>query len=112
MYREMRDRSCGRARWLSRMLASCAYPTPLLLALFLLDLAAGLVVFLPLVGRRNAGVKFYRLVLVISGALSLCALVAHFFARRRDLVMFDETLVVCTVWVLMTLRYPKRLVFR
>src|SRR3954452_20946552 len=84
---------------------SVPYPTPVLLALFLLDLAAGLVVFLPLVGRRNAGVKFYRLVLVISGALSLCALVAHLFARRRDLVMFDETLVVCTVWVLMTLRY-------
>ena len=43
----------------------------MLLALFLLDLAAGLVLFLPLVGRRNAGPKFY-----------------------------------------LTLRYPKRLVFR
>ena len=84
----------------------------MLLALFLLDLAAGLVVFLPLVGRRNAGVKFYRLVMVIAGALSLCALVAHLFAGRRDLVLFDETLAVFTIWVLMTLRYPKRLVFR
>jgi len=41
----------------------------LLLALFLIDLAAGLYIFLPLVGRRNAGVKFYRLVFITSAAL-------------------------------------------
>src|ERR1700680_513727 len=45
----------------------------LLLALFLIDLAAGLVLFLPLVGRRNAGVKFYRLILIVAGALTICA---------------------------------------
>jgi len=44
-----------------------------LLALFLIDLAAGLVVFLPLVGRRNAGVKFYRMTFIISAALAACA---------------------------------------
>jgi hypothetical protein len=83
-----------------------------LLALFLLDLAAGLVVFLPLVGRRNAGVKFYRLVLVISGALVVIAAAAHALAGRRDLSMIDLTLVVVSAWVLLTLRYPKRLIFR
>jgi len=83
-----------------------------LLALFLLDLAAGLVVFLPLVGRRNAGVKFYRLVLVISGALVVIATAAHALAGRRDLAMIDLTLVVLSAWVLLTLRYPKRLIFR
>jgi hypothetical protein len=83
-----------------------------LLALFLLDLAAGLVVFLPLVGRRNAGVKFYRLVLVIAGALVVIATAAHALAGRRDLAMIDLTLVVLSAWVLLTLRYPKRLIFR
>jgi hypothetical protein len=83
-----------------------------LLALFLIDLAAGLVVFLPLVGRRNAGVKFYRLVLSISGALALGATIAHEFAQRNDLAMLDATIIATTIWVLMTLRYPKRLIFR
>jgi hypothetical protein len=83
-----------------------------LLALFLLDLAAGLVVFLPLAGRRNAGVKFYRLVLVISGALVVIATAAHALAGRSDLAITDLTLVVLSVWVLLTLRYPKRLIFR
>jgi len=83
-----------------------------LLALFLIDLAAGLAVFLPLVGRRTAGVKFYRLVLTISGALVVCAAIAHAFARRNDLAMLDATLIAVTIWVLLTLRYPKRLVFR
>ena len=45
----------------------------MLLALFLIDLAAGLYVSLPLVGRRNAGVKFYRLILIVTGALVICA---------------------------------------
>ena len=84
----------------------------MLLALFLIDLAAGLVVFLPLVGRRNAGVKFYRLVLVISGALVLGAMLAHGFAKRSDLVAIDASLILFTLWVLVTLRYPKRLIFK
>jgi len=83
-----------------------------LLALFLIDLAAGLVVFLPLVGRRNAGVKFYRLVLVISGALVLCAIAAHAFAKRIDLAEIDASLILFTLWVLFTLRWPKRVIFR
>src|SRR5258707_10744006 len=44
-----------------------------LLALFLIDLAAGLYLFLPFVGRRNAGVKFYRLVFITSAVLAACA---------------------------------------
>ena len=49
----------------------------MLLALFLIDTAAGLYLFLPLVGRRNAGVKFYRMIFLIGGALALCAAMAH-----------------------------------
>jgi hypothetical protein len=84
----------------------------MLLALFLLDTAAGLYLFLPLVGRRNAGVKFYRLILLVGGALALCAAVAHAMASRRDLAMADAAVVALTALVLFTLRYPKRLVFR
>jgi hypothetical protein len=84
----------------------------MLLALFLLDLAAGLYLFLPLVGRRTAGVKFYRLILLISGSLTLCAAVAHAMANRRDLAMADVAAVALTALVLFVLRYPKRLIFR
>ena len=52
----------------------------MLLALFLIDTAAGLYLFLPLVGRREAGVKFYRMILLIGGALAVCALLAHHMA--------------------------------
>jgi hypothetical protein len=83
-----------------------------LLALFLVDLAAGLVLFLPLVGRRNAGVKFYRLVLIIGGALMLLAAGAHVLAHRRDLAIYDGVVVALTAIVLAVLRYPKRFVFR
>lgn len=78
----------------------------MLLALFLIDLAAGLVLFLPLVGRRNAGVKFYRLILITSGVLAGCAAVA------RPLAADAAVLVALTIVVYLTLRYPKRLVFR
>ncbi len=84
----------------------------MLLALFLLDTAAGLYLFLPLVGRRNAGVKFYRLILIVGGSLVLCAAVAHAMASRRDLAMADAAIVVLTALVWLTLRYPKRLIFR
>jgi hypothetical protein len=83
-----------------------------LLALFLIDTAAGLYLFLPLVGRRNAGVKFYRLILLISGALSACAAVAHAMAGRRELAMADAATVALAALVLVVLRYPKRLIFR
>ena len=77
----------------------------MLLALFLIDVAAGLYLFLPLVGRRNAGVKFYRLILIVSGALVLCASVAHWDTN-------DAILIGLTIIVYVTLRYPKRLIFR
>jgi len=83
-----------------------------LLALFLIDLAAGLLAFLPLVGRRNAGVKFYRMMLIISGALAALAGGAHAVARARELAMADAVCVVLTVVVWFVLRYPKRLVYR
>jgi hypothetical protein len=84
----------------------------MLLALFLLDTAAGLYLFLPLVGRRNAGVKFYRLILLIGGVLALCAAIAHAMASRRDLAYTDTALVALTALVLFLLRFPKRLIFR
>jgi hypothetical protein len=81
----------------------------MLLALFLIDLAAGLYLFLPLVGRRNAGVKFYRLILITSGALALCALVASHSTQSS---VFEAIAVGLTIIVYVTLRYPKRLIFR
>lgn len=84
----------------------------MLLALFLLDAAAGLYLFLPLVGRRNAGAKFYRMVYLIGGALAICAAMAHAMAGRRDLAMADSAIVALTVVVWLVLRYPKRLIFR
>ena len=84
----------------------------MLLALFLIDLAAGLYLFLPLVGRRNAGVKFYRLILITSGALALCAQLAAFTAHGYGIRVFEASSVPLTIIVYVTLRYPKRLVFR
>lgn len=84
----------------------------MLLALFLIELAAGLYLFLPLVGRRNAGVKFYRMILLISGALTLGALVAHQMARRSDLTGGAAAILGLTVAVWFSMRYPKRFVFR
>src|SRR6185436_3867422 len=84
----------------------------MLLALFLIDLAAGLIVFLPLIGRRNAGVKFYRMVFLISAALAACAAAAHAMARARELAILDVVPVALAIFVWFVLRYPKRLVFR
>lgn len=84
----------------------------MLLALFLVDLAAGLYVFLPLVGRRNAGVKFYRLVLITFGVLMIAAAIAHALANARELAIADGVLVVITAVVYFVLRFPKRLVFQ
>lgn len=78
----------------------------MLLALFLIDLAAGLVLFLPLVGRRNAGVKFYRLIFITSGVLAAGVAVAP--PLRLDAAV----IVALTIAVYVTLRYPKRVVFR
>lgn len=82
----------------------------MLLALFLIDTAAGLYLFLPLIGRRNAGAKFYRLILIVSGALSFCALIAVALARGSP--VGTSALVLLTVIVYFTLRTPKRLSFR
>ena len=84
----------------------------MLLALFLIDLAAGLVLFLPLVGRRNAGVKFYRLVFIIGATLALLAAAAHINAHRNDLAIADAVIVALTAVVFAVLRYPKRFIFR
>lgn len=84
----------------------------MLLALFLIDAAAGLYLFLPLVGRRNAGVKFYRLILITAGALAVCASAAHAMAGRRDLALADAAVIALTLLVYVVLRYPKRFVFR
>ncbi|MFL6247557.1 MAG: hypothetical protein ACJ74H_16150 [Thermoanaerobaculia bacterium] len=84
----------------------------MLLALFLLDVAAGLYLFLPLVGRRNAGVKFYRLILLVGGTLALCAAIAHAMASRADLAYADSAIVALTALTLLVLRFPKRLIFR
>jgi len=83
-----------------------------LLALFLIDSAAGLYLFLPLVGRRNAGVKFHRLILIVAGALAACALIAHLMAGRRDLAVADAAIPALTLFVWLVLRYPKRLIYR
>jgi hypothetical protein len=84
----------------------------MLLALFLIDLAAGLYLFLPLVGRRNAGVKFYRMIFLIGGALAVSAAIAHLLAGRRELAVADGVIVALTILVYVVLRYPKRLIFR
>jgi len=83
-----------------------------LLALFLIDLAAGLYVFLPFVGRRNAGVKFYRLIFITCAVLAACAAGSHLLARANGLAIADGALVALTAFVYLVLRYPKRLVFR
>ena len=84
----------------------------MLLALFTIQLAAGLCVFLPLVGRRTAGPKFYRLVLMISGALAAVSIAAHLNAQRQPLAAFDGVALVSTALLWYVLRYPKRLIFR
>jgi hypothetical protein len=84
----------------------------MLLALFLIDAAAGLYLFLPLVGRRNAGVKFYRLIYIVGGVLALCAAIAHRMANRRDLGLADAIVVALTLTTWFVLRYPKRLIYQ
>jgi hypothetical protein len=84
----------------------------MLLALFLINLAAGLYLFLPLVGRRNAGVKFYRLIFIVCGALNAIAAGAHWMAGAHDLAIGGAIVLALIVVVWVVLRYPKRLVFR
>ena len=75
---------------LARERSGTASMRRVLLALFLIDLAAGLYLFLPLVGRRNAGVKFYRLILIIGArARRLRGRSRTAMAGRRDLAIAD-----------------------
>lgn len=71
-----------------------------------------MVFFLPLVGRRNAGPKFYRLTLAIAAGLMLCAAGAHFHARQQSLLALDLLATALAAIVITLLRYPKRMVFR
>ncbi|HVT01775.1 MAG TPA: hypothetical protein VHL58_00190 [Thermoanaerobaculia bacterium] len=84
----------------------------LLLALFLLESAAGLFLFLPLVGRRNAGVKFYRLIFITCVALDAGAAISYGVARQWPLVWCSVALLASTLFVYFVLRYPKRLIYR
>ncbi len=83
-----------------------------LLATFLLNLAAGLYLFLPLVGRRSAGVKFYRLILITTSALVLGAAAAHWLGNRRDLATHDLLLVALSALLYVVFRFPRRFVYR
>jgi hypothetical protein len=98
-----------------------------LLALFVIHLAAGLYLSLPLIGRRNAGVKFYRLTLIIAGVLTAIAIAAHLSVappiaaasgeiagatHAQRLAVLDASALVLTALVYFVLRYPKRLIFR
>lgn len=83
----------------------------MLLALFLLELATGLILFLPLVGRRNAGAKFYRLILVIAAGLTVAAAISHLLARAFMPALADGGLILLAGCFLLVFRFPKRLVF-
>jgi hypothetical protein len=75
------------------------------------QLAAGLYLFLPLVGRRNAGVKFYRLMLLITAALVFAAGVAQWLAAQPRFLPASAALLLLTLLVWVVLRYPKRLIY-
>jgi len=83
----------------------------MLLALFLLQLAAGLYLFLPLIGRRVAGTKFYRLMFVIVAALALSAAIAHALAGWSDLAILDASCAIFLGLAYFFMKWPKRLVF-
>ncbi len=67
---------------------------------------------LPLVGRRNAGPKFYRLILVLSLAFLVCAAVAHILAGARTLALNDVVAMLALAFLLTVLRYPRRFIYR
>ena len=81
------------------------------LALFLLETAAGLYLFLPLVGRRNAGAKFYRLILVIAATLVFGAAIAHAAAHRPMLVYGDVALLAAQLVFGLVFRFPTRTMY-
>ena len=84
----------------------------MLLGLFLVELAAGLYLFLPLVGRRNAGVKFYRLILLITTALVIIAAIAQRMAGREDIAVWGIAILVLSAVVWWRMGQPRRLLYR
>lgn len=84
----------------------------MLLAVFLLELATGLYCFLPLVGRRNAGTKFYRLILMICAALTGVAALTLWLAGARELLIGCIGILLLSAIYWLALRYPKRLIFK
>jgi len=81
------------------------------LALFFLEAAAGLYLFLPWVGRRNAGAKFYRMILVIAATLVFGAAIAHAAAHRPSLVYGDVALLVAHLLFGLVFRFPTRRIY-
>ena len=84
----------------------------MLLALFLLELSTGLYLFLPLVGRRNAGTKFYRLILLICVGLTGAAALALWLADSLELLAGCTGILLLSAIYWLVLRYPKRLIFK
>ena len=84
----------------------------MLLAAFLLDLSLGLLAFLPLVGRRNSGVKFYRLVFITAGSLDAAAALSLTMAAHSRLAEIAMLGVASITFLYLVFRYPKRLVYR
>ncbi|HUO83655.1 MAG TPA: hypothetical protein VM534_00950 [Thermoanaerobaculia bacterium] len=67
---------------------------------------------LPLTGRRNAGVKFYRMVLVIAASLVSAAAVSLLLTGHRSLALGAVAVAAVTFGFLAILRYPRRLIYR
>lgn len=83
----------------------------MLLAFFLLQLAAGLYLFLPLVGRRVAGTKFYRLIFITVFVLAIAAALTHYLANSRALALLDLIAACFIALAYFFLKWPKRLIF-
>lgn len=63
-------------------------------------------------GRRHAGAKFYRLILIISASLVLVAAIALWIARARGILLGTVGLLLLSAVVWVVFRYPKRLIFQ
>ena len=56
--------------------------------------------------------KFYRLILIISGALVACAAIAHLTARKPWLAAADAAVILLTVALYLIFGMPKRIVYK
>lgn len=63
-------------------------------------------------GRRNAGVKFYRLILIITAIFVVAAGVALWLARAVTLLPGLIALLFLTALYWVVMRYPKRAIYR